>query len=214
MNLRVTMILLMLMALCPVGHAAEPDGPAARWTQFAKALENLHEQRIQTLDHVTRESSGGYGGIRANPDFYHEVKYIDPESGNVLAIVQREKQSPNLLHVIELYIYDDRGRLAREYLATYLPGRRETPFQTLITLYAYEDKLKAFRQFDASDDLLFEYCAGEQDGNQVRIAWDELELPDSISEIKDDGIRNAYRQCFQSLSRSAGSYLDPLYELK
>jgi hypothetical protein len=213
MNVRLLWIVVFLGSALVFAHPASSADLAARWTKFAQALEALHQKRISLLDYVTEEKVGGYGGIRANPEFYREVRYNDRKSGRLLAIVQREIQPPNLLHTIELYIYDEQGRVLREYLATYLPHRRETPYQTLVTRYAYEGNLQAFRQFDASDDFLFEYCAGELDGKKVRIAWDDLDMPDNVNEITDDLTRKAYQVCFQSLPKTAGAYLDPMTEL-
>ena len=76
------------------------------------------------------------------------------------------------------------------------------------------DGLQAFREFDASDDLLFEYCTGELDGRKVHIAWDYLEIPDKADEIEDQYMRAAYEKCFTDLPRTAGPYLEPLNELK
>lgn len=213
MNVRVPWIAVFLGLALMFAHSASSADLAARWTKFAQALEALHKQRITSLDYVTEEKAGGYGGIRADPEFYREVKFNDRKSGRLLALVQREIQPPNSLHVIEIYIYDDQGRVLREYLATYLPNRREIPYQTLVTRYAYEGKLQAYRQFDASDDFLFEYCAGELEGKKVRIAWDDLDMPDNVNEITDDFTRKAYQICFQSLPKTAGAYLDPMTEL-
>lgn len=213
MNLRLLWIAVFLGLAFAFAHPASSADLAARWTKFAQALEALHKKRITSLDYVTEEKVGGYGGIRANPEFYREVRFNDRKSGRLLAIVQREIQPPNSLHSIELYIYDGQGRILREYLATYLPHRREIPYQTLVTRYAYEGKLQAFRQFDASDDFLFEYCGGELDGKKVRIAWDDLDMPDNVNEITDDFTRKAYQVCFQSLPKTAGAYLDPMTEL-
>ena len=214
MLFRLISLVLTLMLCSFPSHAAERYSRAERWTQFARSLEKLHEQRMKSLPYTTQESIGGYGGIRSDPEYYREVKYLEPGSGKLLAVVQRENNAGKLLHVIELYIHDDQGRVSREYLATYLPGRRETPYQTLITLYAYEGGLKAFRQFDASNDLLFEHCAGEIDGQKVRISFDEFDVPDDAGKISDELERKAYLSCFQSLPKSAGRYLNPLTELE
>ena len=74
--------------------------------------------------------------------------------------------------------------------------------------------LKAFRQFDASNDLLFEHCAGEIEGKKVRISFDEFDVPDDAGKISDELERKAYLSCFQSLPKSAGRYLNPLTELE
>ena len=211
---RLLPLTILLLLLNFAAHSADKHSRAERWTQFAQSLETLHEKRMKTLTHTKQESIGGYGGIKADSSFYREVKYLEPGTGKVLAIVQRENNPASLLHVIELYIYDDQGRVLREYLATYLPGRRETPFQTLITHYAYTGNLVAFRQFDASDDLLFEHCTGELEGKKVRLSFDEFEVPDNASEIEGKFERKAYQSCFQSLKKSAGSYLNPLHELE
>ena len=214
MYFRLVPLVLVMLLFSITAYGAEQYSRAERWTQFAQSLEALHEKRMKTLSFTTQESIGGYGGIRADSRFYREVKYLEPGSEKVLAIVQRENNPASLLHVIELHIYDDQGRVLREYLATYLPGRRETPFQTLITQYAYTKNLVAYRQFDASDDLLFEHCAGELEGKKVRISFDEFEVPDDASELEDKFERKAYQSCFQSLKKSAGPYLNPLHELE
>jgi hypothetical protein len=214
MNHRCILFPLLIMFCSFSTLAAEGYSRAERWTQFAQSLETLHEQRMKSLRYTTQESIGGYGGIRSDPEYYREVKYLEPGTGKLLAVVQRENNPKKLLHVIELYIYDDKGQVLREYLATYLPGRRETPYQTLITLYAYEGGLKAFRQFDASNDLLFEHCAGDFEGKKVRISFDEFDVPNDVAEISDEFERKAYQSCFQSLPRTAGPYLNPLTELE
>ena len=195
-------------------QGAIAQGPAERWTRFAQSLERLHQKRLDGMNISTETRVGGYGGIKANQAFYTETRYTDRDTGRLLAVMQRENNPAALLHTIELYVYDEQGRLAREYVAAYLPDRRELPFQTLISVYAYPPGLQSYRQFDASDDLLYEQCMGELDGNEVRIAWNDLEIPDSASEIEDGFMRNAYETCFAALPGTAGPYLDPLHELQ
>lgn len=187
---------------------------AQRWQQFSKSLAAMHEQRTRETKCATSETVGGYGGTIADPAFYTEVRYVEKATGRLLAQVKTENKPPHLPHVMQLYVYDDKGRLKREYTAAYLPDRSETPVQTLIDIYAYADGLQAYRQFNASDELIYEQCLGEFEGKPVRIAWEDLDIPDKIESHGDEAFRKSYQACFQTLDMTAGPYLDPMNELK
>jgi hypothetical protein len=112
----------------------------------------------------------------------------------------------NNLHSIEVYFYDDQGRVIRDYSATYLPEHRNAPIQTLVALHGYSNGLHAFRTFDASGVRIYEVCRGTYDGQAVDIALDEVEMgtelqnPDSI--MKTD----TYRACFSTVPVNSGTY--------
>ena len=96
----------MLLVMCSgVAFTANAQDPSKPWTKFTKSLAAMHEQRMKTLDYTTSERVGGYGGMKADPNFYTEVKYTERASGRLLARVKTENSPPKLLHVIELFFY-------------------------------------------------------------------------------------------------------------
>lgn len=182
----------------------------ARWNKFVEDILSQHKRMINNRDIYTKESYGGYGGVTDDLEFYREVMYYDRKTDKLLSNTKWGKNNPNNIHSIDIYIYDDQGRIKRDYSATYLPYHRNAPYQTLINIHHYNKKLHSIRQFDASDEHLSEYCTGTYNGRPVRIAFEDYEIPDSISEISEKSQRAAYLACFDKLTNSAGAYLNPL----
>ena len=217
-RLKLTMFVLfsvgMAVALNANATRVNEDLPRAeKWNKFADDLYTLHQQRIKGRDVYTEEENGGYGGLRGDLEYYREVRYYDRKSGRLLSNIKRENKNPDNIHIIELYIYDEQGRIKREYTAAFLPTHRKAPYQTLINIHQYVDDLHGYRQFDASDDRLFESCAGKYFDEPVRILFDEAEIPDSSSQILDEGERQAYLACFEGLPKTAHPYINPLKEI-
>jgi hypothetical protein len=182
-------------------------GHTERWNWFADAVLALHQQRIAGREIRTETRTGGYAH---RPDFYTETKYYDADSGRLLSIVQREREHPDRVHWIEVYSYDDSGRVVRDFSAAYLPTSRSQPQQTLINLHAYNGELHAFRQFDATDNLIYEFCEGAVDGRPVRIQLFEQDLIELSGEPDTVMTSPAYEACFAGLpADSAGAYLTP-----
>ena len=179
------------------------------WNQFAERLVTLHEARLQGRDIDTTERVGGYAMADA-PDFYREVRYIDRASGQLLSRVQREVEAPENIHLIEVFIYDDEGRLSRDYLAAFLPVYRNAPVQTLINFHVYNGELHAFRQFDASNNRIHEQCRRASDG-MVLLLLSEDDLLGKAGERNTS--TELYQRCFAGLTQSAGVYLNPLVEI-
>jgi hypothetical protein len=122
--------------------------------------------------------------------------------------VQWEKDAPDQLHTIEVYIYDEKGRVSRDYMAAYLPHYHNAPTQTLISFHHYSDQLHAFRTFDASGDRILERCEGKnKQGQLVNFLLDEDELyedPDNVQTSAD------YKSCFAGLTQTQlGKYILP-----
>ncbi|MBD3671441.1 MAG: hypothetical protein HUJ29_11785 [Gammaproteobacteria bacterium] len=140
------------------------------WNGFMEKLLDLHEQRVAQQELSVSTKQGGYAG---QPDFYIEKEFRNKQ-GELVSRVQWEKENPDRLHAIELYIRDEQGRVIRDYAGAYLPHYRNAPTQTLISFHAYNGNgdLHAFRTFDASGDLLFERCVGERKGDDVYIQLD------------------------------------------
>lgn len=209
-----SILVMVCLSLNVYGAPVKENSPrAARWNHFVDNLYELHQHIVKSREVRTEEADGGYGGVMNDLNFYREVKYFDVKSGKLLSNIKWENKNPENIHVIELYIYDTSGRIKREYIAAYLPVHRNAPYQTLITLHHYEDGLHSFRQFDASNDHLYEQCRGKFFNQEVWISWDDLEIPDTVAQIKDGMQREVYRACFANLPKTAGPYTNPLREL-
>jgi hypothetical protein len=204
--------LALLTVLCATARAElppiDPDAThTERWNWFAGAVLALHEQRIAGREIETRRRIGGYA---RRPAFYEEVKYIDAASGQLLSVIQWEREQPDNLHWIEVYVRDEAGRVVRDYSAAFLPTSRSQPQQALINLHAYNGGLHAFRQFDATDNRIYEHCEGELNGEPVRIRLFELDIIRMRGEPGTVMASPEYQACFEGLPQdSAGPYLTP-----
>lgn len=173
----------------------------SRSNAFVAKLLQLHEQTLAgSNEWRSTERLGGYKDL---PEFYREVTYRDAKDGRVLSRVQRERANPDRVHGIEVYIYDDRGQLVRDYFAWYLPLYRNAPRQTHINFYSQADDLRGWRQFDGSGLRVYEKCtAGEK---VVVELWD-----DDISRAEDDPASAmhtpTYARCFAGLPESVVAF--------
>ena len=179
------------------------------WNQFVQDLYKFHQQRFATLDTRIETSNGGYGGTTNDLNFYRQDKYFDKHTGQLFADIKWENKNPENLHAIEVYIYDSQGRIDKEYIAAYLPVHRNAPIQTLINLHLYGDRLHSYRQFDVSDNRIFEFCEGVYAGEKVHIVLDEYEIPDAADDFSDEQMVKAYHACFDKMPRSVKLYLKP-----
>lgn len=177
-----------------------------RWNGFVDALYSLHQKQL--ADKAVREQVT-ISGYRHFPDFYREVAYLDDASNRRLSVVQWEREHPNNIHSIQVFIHGEDGKLVRDYSATYLPWARNAPIQTLVRFYHYGPDVRSFRVFDASGNFLYEDCKGTLGGKPVEIGLDTFDM------IKAENARGgileskAYKVCFTALPGSAGKYLDP-----
>jgi len=197
------------------------DRQVAQWNEFVDALYRFHRERVDGREVNVSSRVGGY---HRYPEFYEEQTFSDAASGRVLSRIRWERgrdgaarggdaasvsePGATAIHSIAVLIYDEEGRVTRDYSATFLPVHRNAPIQTLVFLHDYPDGLHAFRAFDASANLIYEVCRGRSGGREVDISLDE------------DGILNAraagglahtaqYAQCFGRLAETPGQYLLP-----
>lgn len=183
------------------GQSVQVDEDRVRRSNaFVEEMLRLHEQVL--ADHEWR-SSERLGGYKDLPEFYREVTYRDAKSGRLLSRVQRERTHPERVHGIEVYIYDDEGRLVRDYFAWYLPLYRNAPRQTHINFYSHADGLRGWRQFDGSGLRVYEKCTV---GGKVLVElWD-----DDISRAEDDPksamYTPVYSRCFAGLPEGIAAY--------
>jgi len=178
-----------------------------QWNQFADSLYLLHEQQLRDKKIRTQSETGGYA---THPAFYVETRYYDANTGLLLSRVQRESKHPDVVHLIEVNVYDNDQRLVRDYLAVYLPDHRNAPIQTLINLHGYTKDLHAYRQFDASGARIYEQCQGEEGNKAVLISLDEDEFlsgPGRRTKILGSPI---YQRCFAAIPTMADEFLQPL----
>jgi hypothetical protein len=121
----------------------------------------------------------------------------------LLSVVTYDRDRPGVVHLVETYIYDDRGRVVRDYAVVYLPWRTHRPVLTLVNLHAYNGELHAFRQFDALGKHLRDQCEGVFRGRPVSYSLDEIDL------YEGPPATAAYRACVAGLPAEAGDFLNP-----
>jgi len=177
------------------------------WNSFADAVYQLHQLQISKIPYTAKTTKGGYPD---NPDYYVETRYFDEESGRLLSRVLREINDRDKIHVVEVFIYDQEGKVTRDYLAAYLPVYRNAPIQTLINFHSHASDLHAFRQFDASGARIYEQCSGTLNGEDVFLSLEEHEFDDGEAILST----REYQRCFGEIPKVAGRYLKPANEFK
>ena len=149
------------------------------------------------------------GGNTHLPNFYKEYKYINKKTGQVISQLQWEKAYPDNLHTIKVYVYDDYGRVVRDYRATYLPDYRDTPNQTQISFHVYNGLLRAIRRFDATGTRLLERCTGKFNAKKINIQLNKGEFNEKQFSKKGVIQSDTYKECFKGLPIATGKYLIP-----
>lgn len=203
--------MLCLLAASMVNAAEQPSRMqedkthVQTWNQFVAKILALHEKKIEKQQVSKTSKPGGYA---SQPDFYIEEEFRDAQ-GRLLSRLQWERETPTNLHAIELYIYDQQGRVIRDYAGAYLPHYRNAPTQTLISMHSYNGQLHAFRTFDASADFMFERCSGRYQGEEVYISLDFDDKEELEGRPNTVMTSESYRACFKGLSKTAGNYLRP-----
>jgi hypothetical protein len=177
-----------------------------RWNRFADELLALHRQIVSETEVRTTEKTGGY---YRQPKFYKEVRYFDKKSGRLLSMVQWETEHPDRVHSMEVYIYDSRGKVIRDYGVSYLVDGRQAPMQTLINFHGYSGQLHAFRQFDASNNRIYENCSGSDNGKPVSISLGESDILEFEDMPKSVMTSSSYKKCFRGIATTARDYLTP-----
>lgn len=184
------------------------------WNAFVTELYQLHTHLINNVPIMTRSSTGGYGGLFANKNFYREISYFNTDSNKIISKIQWQIDKPETIHAIEVYLYNKQGQVKTDYYARFLPTARNAPVQTLINLHNYNDDLHSFRQFDASGELIYETCRGKFFNEIINLHLDDEEIYDFRSENDDELLNEAYSACFFNVSRSAEHYLHPVIFIK
>ena len=177
------------------------------WNQFAQNILSFHQQRIKGKDVDIKEKIGGYSHL---PKFYKEQNvYLGKQ---LIATIMWERENPTQLHSIESFVYDDKGRITRDFIAAYLPHYHNAPTQTLISFHNYNDGLHAFRTFDASGYRIIERCTGSYKGKDVDFILEEDEIAVGLDDIyQKQGVMMTkdYKNCFGDLQQEVGVYSTP-----
>lgn len=193
-----------LVSIVSATEAMKGDNVHVRvWNKFANDALSLHKKLTTGKNLKVKTQVGSYANAK---NFYTEHSYFD--NGRLISQVQWEKENPKQLHTIEVYVHDKKGRVARDFMAAYLPYYHNAPNQTLISFHHYSGNLHSFRSFDASGDIILERCNGEnKKGQMVNLLLDEDDLyndNDGIMETTD------YEKCFAGLKQNKlGKYIIP-----
>jgi len=211
--MKIIMLVLALLAIIPVSHAqssnknmGEDKQHINRWNNFFNSLLELHTQYVNSHEIEKTETFGGYA---AQPNFYREVNYYDKKTQRLLSRIQWEQQNPQQAHLIEVYVYDDQGRVDRDYLAVYLPESRNAPIQTLINLHQYSGDLHSYRQFDASGARIYEHCEQGIKNSNILIALEDDDIVMQQRGLSSPVDTNTYQRCFAGMEETAINYLQP-----
>lgn len=173
------------------------------WNRFAAKVYDLHKQRLTGRDVRKSETTGEYGGVMAKGYFYKETSYHDARSGLLLSRVRADRDKPEVLHVVEVFLYNDQGQMIRDYAAIYLPWARNAPIRTMINVHRHQPNLHAYRQFDASGNRVYENCQGTAAGTNVEISLEQQDINARTTSS------DFYRSCFAGVQETAGIYLSP-----
>ena len=218
--LSVTATFLLSLFISITGYTADQmmsvgteDMQTTVWNKFANTLYRLHKNIANKNDLIITSKHGSYGGELFGHINYNESEYVRKEDNLLISRIRKIKGGHGNFHTLEVYIYDEQGRVTRDYVAAYLPKFRNAPYQTLINLHYYDDDLHAYRQFDASGRRIFESCNGSIFNEEVELLLEDYEIPDHISELDGALRQEAYRSCFGQIPKDVGMYIDPMKEL-
>jgi hypothetical protein len=179
---------------------------------FVNDIFILHKKGLDDHEFYTTEEVGGYGGLTNDLEFYKKVNYYDSKSKRLLSEIKWEKKNPENIHMIDVFVYDNQGRLNRKYSASYLPARRTSPLVTLIALHYYRNNIHSFREFDTFDNHVYEQCDDVKSEKKTYFALHYEEIPVSYLEL-DVKNHDIYRACFDHTASTAEPYISQLNKL-
>jgi hypothetical protein len=179
------------------------DDHVTTWNRFASRAYDLHQRQIAGRAIRQTEVVGHYNGTAASGYAYKEASYYDTHTGLLLSRVRVDRDRPKILHIVEVFIHDEQGRVIRDFAAIYLPWSQNAPMRTLINVHQYNRDLHAYRQFDASGERIYEQCRGMHAGAQVDISLEQQEIGPATT------ASDAYQACFTGVQPTAGAYLSP-----
>ena len=173
------------------------------WNRFSKTLFNLHKRQIAGREIRKTEEAGRYGGEMAKKYSFRDVSYYDAKTGRLLSHVRWDGDRPDVYHIVEVFVYDDAGRLVRDFSSIYLPWARNAPIRTFVNLHRHSGDLHAYRQFDASGRRLYEQCKGRVSDETIEISLESQDITAQATASPE------YKVCFAAMPETAGDYLTP-----
>ena len=192
--MKADLLLLSLVSL-PAFAATSP-------ADFHRAVYALHERQISQGEIRTEENSGNYEGAAAARYRYVDTRYYDAASGRLLSRVQRDAADPDLVHIVEVNVYEQ-GRLVRDFGSISMPWAPLHPVRTFINLHHYHGGLHSFRQYDFFGQVGYEFCEGNLAGKPVRIGLDGSD----INAASTAGAE--YQACFGGITQDWAQYTKP-----
>ena len=199
-------VLFVVSGAYAVGASKGDNVHIRTWNKFAQDILVLHQRMAKKKKFAMTSKAGGYFG---DPDFYNEEIFTDTKNGKIVTRLQWERENPDTMHSIELFVRDKKGRVVRDYVAEYLPSYRNAPTQTLVSFHGYNGKLAAYRTFDASGDRIGERCVGKLKGQDIDFILDEDEILNALEGNSDRMEQKDYKACFKGIREDAGKYLTP-----
>ena len=174
------------------------------WVDFREDVIALHEKSIKGKPiRVETSDVQAFAGAAAKDYYFRDYHYYDQASGRLISHVRRAPDVPEAIYEAEVYIYDESGRLVRDYAVIMLPWQLKLPTRTFINLHDYPGELHVFRQFDASGDFFYESCEGRLDGKKVAWHLDSIDVGPKLREPP------LYQACFGRLPMKPGLYIKP-----
>lgn len=198
--LRALMICLGVLAISGFSQtagAADPD-PA----RFQRSVYALHKKQINGHKVRGEEEVGRYAGV--SKDYtYRDRHYYDAASGRLISHVRVDGGDPDIVHIVEVNIYDGEGRLIRDFGSISVPWSPARPINTMINFHHYNGQLHSFRQYDVFGDIKYQFCEGKLDGRAIHIALDDADLADMGAEAKT---AEEYKACFDGMPSDWADY--------
>lgn len=190
---------LALMAWCVAQSSlAAPSRP-----EFHRLTYALHEKQVAQSTVRTTVETGKYNGMAAEGYTYQITSYFDAKTGKLLSKVQRDAALPEAIHITEVNIYDNQGRIVRDYVSIAPPWKPAYPSHAYLNWHHYSNALHSFRQFELDGQVNYEFCEGELNGKPVRISlpWDDMNKATTST--------TEYQACFGGMSPDWKPYLTP-----
>ncbi len=195
-----TIIACLTMALLSphTGMAASIDTP-----KFHQALYELHLQTIKGKQLRLVEKEGQYQGSAAGKYRFKDTQYFDASNNHLLSHVIRDGENPDAIHIVEVNIYDESGRIVRDFGSITLPNQPTRPIRTFINFHQYNKELHSFRQYDVDGEITYESCKGKLESRTVNISLDGLDIkPATTSSVE-------YKTCFDGIKTDWANYAVP-----
>ena len=209
MNRLMTIVILFAISGAAVaagepGTGLKPDDVMqTTWNRFAEQTVALQQRQLAGKNVKKTEEVDRYGGELGKAYSYREVTYTDAGTGKLLSRVRTNAKRADEVQSAEVYVYDEQGRVKRDYAFIYLPWARGAPIRTFANLHHYSDDLHAWRQFDASGRRTYEHCEGRIGAEAVKLSISEDRIGSELEGSEQ------YRVCFGGLARTAGALLTP-----